>query len=108
MDLSVFITSTGGVLQEAGDAAIISSWLSMEEVDAISAIRERVETSPEADVDRLDAALLTMTSTHFDPAARVQLAKFYAWFKIVELLRFEKFRGFPADVGEPFRTSGRN
>ena len=31
-----------------------------------------------------------------DPEVRVRLIKFYAMFKIVEMLRYERFRGFPA------------
>jgi hypothetical protein len=98
MELSIFLTAAGGVLQEAGESAIIGNWLSMDEIDAISAIRAQVDASPAAEVKRLDAALLTMASTHFDPSVRIRLVKFYAMFKIVELLRFEKFRGFPTDI----------
>ena len=108
MDLSRFLTAAGGVLQETGDSATISNWLSMDEVDAISAIRAQVESASAADVERLDTTLLTMASTHFDPAVRVQLVKFYAMFKIVELLRFERFRGFPADIDGTFRAFDPN
>jgi hypothetical protein len=31
-----------------------------------------------------------------DPEVRVRPIKFYAMFKIVEMLRYERFRGFPA------------
>jgi hypothetical protein len=99
MDLSIFLTAAGGVLHEVSESAIISEWLAMDEIDAISAIRTQVDSSPAAELDRLDAALLTMASDHVDPAERIRLVKFYAMFKIVELLRFEKFRGFPTDIG---------
>ena len=108
MDLSVFLTAAGGLRQETGDPAVIGDWLSRDEVDAISAIRARVESAPAAGLDRLETALLTMAAAHFDPAVRVQLVKFYAMFKIVELLRFEKFRGFPADIDVTFRAFDPN
>ena len=108
MDPSIFLTAAGGLLFQAGDSAIISDWLSMDEPDAITAIRAQVDSSPAADLERLDATLLTLASTHFDPAVRVQLVKFYAMFKIVELLRFEKFRGFPADIDRTFLAFERN
>jgi len=108
MDLSVFLTAAGAGRQETGDLAVISTWLSMDEVEAISAIRARVESVPAADIDRLELVLLTMASTHFDPAVRARLVKFYAMFKIVELLRFEKFRGFPADIDGTVRAFDPN
>jgi hypothetical protein len=43
----------------------------------------------------MDGALLTMAATHYDPSVRVRLIKFYTMFKIVEVLRFQEFRGFP-------------
>jgi len=96
MDLSRILTAAGEVLQGVSDAAIINSWLSMDDDGAISSIRAQVTSSPTADVDRMDGALLTMAATHFDRAVRTRLVKFYAMFKIVELLRYEEFRGFPA------------
>ena len=108
MDLSIFLTAAGGLLLQAGDSAVISDWLSMDEPDAITAIRAQVDSSTAADLERLDTTLLTLASTHFDPAVRVQLVKFYAMFKIVELLRFEKFRGFPPDIDRTFLAFERN
>ena len=100
MDLSRFRAVVGGALDGVGDSAIndsavIGDWLSMDEIDAISAIKEHVDSSAAADLDRLDSTLLTMAATHYDLAVRIRLVKFYAMFKIVELLRYEKFRGFP-------------
>jgi len=100
MDLSRFLTVVGGALEGVGDAAIsdsaiIGNWLSMDDIGAISAIKEHVDSSPAADLDRLDSTLLNMAATHYDLAVRIRLVKFYAMFKIVELLRYEKFRGFP-------------
>jgi len=48
------------------------------------------------DVTRLDGFLLETASSHIDPEVRVRLIKFYAVFTIVEMLRYERFRGFPA------------
>jgi hypothetical protein len=100
MDLSRFLAVVGGALEGVGDSAIsdsaiIDKWLSVDDIGAISAIKEHVDSSPVADLDRLDSTLLTMSATHFDLAVRIRLVKFYAMFKIVELLRYEKFRGFP-------------
>ena len=108
MDLSIFLTAAGGLLLQAGDSAVISDWLSMNEPDAITAIRAQVDSSSAADLERLDTTLLTLASTHFDPAVRVQLVKFYAMFKIVELLRFERFRGFPAGIDGTFLAFEHN
>jgi hypothetical protein len=96
VDLSRIFAVAGEVLQGASDAAIINNWLSMDDQGAISSIQAQVTSSPTADVDRLDGALLTMAATHFDRGIRTRLVKFYAIFKIVELLRYEEFRGFPA------------
>ncbi|MGH3172860.1 MAG: hypothetical protein ACRDPF_03205 [Streptosporangiaceae bacterium] len=78
------------------DAAIVSDWLSLDDVGAICAIRAQVESSRTPDVTRLDGFLLETASSHIDPEVRVRLIKFYAMFKIVEMLRYERFRGFPA------------
>jgi cell division septum initiation protein DivIVA len=77
------------------DAAIVSDWLSMDEVSAICTIRAHIESSHAHDVTRLDGFLLAMASSHIDPEVRARLVKFYAMFKIVEMLRYERFRGFP-------------
>ncbi len=101
MDLPRFLSVTGEALPEAStsdvvrDAAIVSDWLALDEVSAICAIRAHVESSDAADVTRLDGFLLATASGHIDPEVRVRLVKFYAMFKIVEMLRYERFRGFP-------------
>ncbi len=102
MDLGRFLTVAGEALRDVGDsallsdAAIVSDWLSMDDIGAICAIRAQVESSPTAEVARLDAFLLATASSHADPEVRTRLVKFYAMFKIVELLRYERFRGVPA------------
>jgi hypothetical protein len=83
-------------LTTAVQGAIVSDWLSMDDVSAICAIRAQVESSRSPDVTRLDGFLLDTASSHIDPEVRARLIKFYAMFKIVEMLRYERFRGFPA------------
>jgi hypothetical protein len=95
MDLSRVLAETDGALQDVSDAAVIADWISMDDIEAFSAIMTQVKTSHTADVERLDSLLRGMTANHFDPAVRARLVKFYAMFKIVELLRYEKFHGFP-------------
>jgi hypothetical protein len=102
MDLARFLAVAGEPLRDVSDsavlrdAAIVSDWLSMDDVSAICAIRTQVESSRSPDVTRLDGFLLEAASSHIDPGVRVRLIKFYAMFKIVEMLRYERFRGFPA------------
>ena len=102
MDLARFLAVAGEPLRDVSDsavlrdAAIVSGWLSMDDVSAICAIRAQVESSRTPDVTRLDRFLLETASSHIDPEVRVRLIKFYAMFKIVEMLRYERFRGFPA------------
>ena len=102
MDLARFLAVAGEPLRDVsdsavlGDAAIVTDWLSVDDVSAICAIRAQVESSRTADVTRLDGFLLETASSHIDPEVRVRLIKFYAMFKIVEMLRYERFRGFPA------------
>ena len=101
MDLARFLTVAGEALRDIddsviiGDSSVVASWLSMDDIGAICAIKTWVYSAPAEDTGRVDAALLAMASNHADPAARARLVKFYAMFKIVELLRYEKFRGFP-------------
>ena len=102
MDLARFLAVAGEPLRDVSDsavlrdAAIVRDWLSMDDVSAICAIRAHVESSRTPDVTRLDGFLLETASSHIDPEVRVRLIKFYAMFKIVEMLRYERFRGFPA------------
>ena len=102
MDLARFLAVAGEPLRDVSDsavlrdAAIVSDWLSVDDVSAICAIRAQVDSSRTPDVTSLDCFLLETASSHIDPEVRVRLIKFYAMFKIVEMLRYERFRGFPA------------
>jgi hypothetical protein len=95
MDLSRFPAETDGALQDVSHAAVITDWISMDDISAFSAIMTQVNTSQTADVERLDSLLRGMAVNHVDQAVRARLVKFYAMFKIFELLRYEKFHGFP-------------
>ena len=94
-DWGRILAATGTVLQGVSDAAIINNWLQMDDEGAFVSIVTQVKTSSIADVDRLDAALLSIASTTFNADTRRRLVKFYAIFKIAELDRFREFRGFP-------------
>jgi hypothetical protein len=96
MDLSRILATAGQVLQGVSDGAVINNWLSMDDEGALDAVKAQVSSSSVSDIDRLDGVLLTMSATHFDPSVRMRLVKLYAMFKIVEVLRFQEFRGFPA------------
>jgi hypothetical protein len=96
MDLSRILNTAGQVLQGVSDGAVINNWLSMSDDGAIDAIKAQVASASVSDIDRMDGVLLSMAAAHYDPSVRVRLVKFYAMFKIVEVLRFQEFRGYPA------------
>ena len=93
MDLARFLAVAGEPLRDVSSS---SQRLASGRRSAICAIRAQVESSRTPDVTRLDGFLLETASSHIDPEVRVRLIKFYAMFKIVEMLRYERFRGFPA------------
>jgi hypothetical protein len=74
---------------------IISNWLAKNDEGAFISIVIQVSASSADEVDRLDAALLSIAVTNFDPDVRLRLTKFYAIFKIAEMQRYQEFRGFP-------------
>ncbi|WNI18916.1 hypothetical protein [Actinacidiphila sp. ITFR-21] len=67
----------------------------MADQDAYDAVIAQVRSSPTATVDELDAALLGAAAGSISAEARLRLVRFYAMFKIAEVLRYEEFRGFP-------------
>lgn len=95
MALSDILNTAAVVLRNVSDAAVINNWLQMSDQGAYDAIVAQVASSPTEAVDRLDAALLRSAATTFDQDARIRLTKFYAMFKIAEVVRYEQFRGFP-------------
>jgi hypothetical protein len=87
--------TAGQVIQGVNEDAVINNWLAMSDDGAINAIKARVASSSAADIDRMDSALMATAATHDDPWVRLRLIKFYTMFKIVEVLRFRDFRGYP-------------
>ncbi|WP_322756649.1 hypothetical protein [Frankia sp. Cas3] len=96
VDWSAIMKAAGEVIKDASDQVIIQHWLGMDDVSAYPSIVDYVDRSAEGDVDRMDASLLAAASVSFFPQERERLVKFYAVFKIAEIFRFQKFRGFPA------------
>jgi hypothetical protein len=89
------LAGDGEVPQRLGDAAVIGNWLAKSDEGAFTGIVTRIGTSSTEELDRLDAALLSLAATNASPDARLRLIKFYAVFKIAEMQRYREFRGFP-------------
>ena len=75
--------------------AIVNSWMRMSDEGAFESIAAFVQSSPPQDVDQLDVVLLMMASGSSDEDTRRRLIKFYALFKMAEMVRYQGFRGFP-------------
>ncbi len=101
VDWGRVLAATGGALQGISDAAVVSKWLEKDDEDAFIAVVTQVSTSSTDEVDRLDAALLSLAASNFNADTRRRLIKFYAVFKIAELRRYQVFRGFPQLSGRP-------
>ncbi len=95
MDWGRVLAATGDVLRGISDAAIVEKWLEKDDEDAFIAIVAQVSTSSTGEVDRLDAALLSLAASNSRADMRRRLVKFYAVFKIAEMRRYREFRGFP-------------
>ncbi len=95
VDWGRVLATTGDVLRGISDAAMINKWLEKDDENAFIAIVTQVSTSSTDEVDRLDAALLSLAASNFSADTRRRLIKFYAIFKIAELRRYQEFRGFP-------------
>jgi hypothetical protein len=89
------LATTGDALRGISDAAIVKTWLEKGDEDAYIAIVTQVSTSSTDEIDRLDAALLSLATSNFSADTRHRLIKFYAIFKIAEMRRYQEFRGFP-------------
>lgn len=96
MDWGRVLAATGEALRGMSDAAIVNGWLEETDEGAFASIVTRVATSSPDQVDRLDAALLSLAATNLSTDARYRLIKFYTIFKIAEMQRYQKFRGFPS------------
>lgn len=89
------LVTTGDTGRGISDEAIISDWLEKDDEGALIAIVTQVSTSSTDQIDRLDAALLSLSASNLSKDARSRLIKFYAFFKIAEMRRYQEFRGFP-------------
>jgi hypothetical protein len=104
VDWGRVLGATGDALQGISDAAVVSGWLEKGDEDAFIAVVTQVSTSSTDEVDRLDAALLSLAASNFSADTRRRLIKFYAVFKIAEMRRYQVFRGFPQLSGRPTLT----
>jgi len=95
VDWRPLLAGEGESPHELSDAAVIGNWLTESDEDAFTSIVTRVGTSSTAELDRLDAALLSRATTNVSPDVRLRLIKFYAVFKLAEMQRYREFRGFP-------------
>jgi hypothetical protein len=89
------LAGEGEVPHEQSAAAVIRNWLAESDQVAFTGIVTRVGLSSTDELDRLDAALLSLATTNASPDVRLRLTKFYAIFKIAEMQRYREFRGFP-------------
>ncbi len=95
VDWGRVLATTGDVLLGISATAIINAWLGKDDEDAYAAVVTQVSASSTDEVDRLDAALLSLATSNFSTDTRRRLIKFYAVFKIAEMRRYQEFRGFP-------------
>src|SRR5258707_13515457 len=63
-----------------GDAALVGNWLEKSEDAAFADVVTQVGTSSTGELDRLDAALLSLAAGNSDPDVRRRLIKLYAIF----------------------------
>jgi hypothetical protein len=94
-DWGEIIKGVGTFIEGASNVTVISQWLEMEERDALNSIEEFVRRSAVERIDSIDISLLQMAHIYIDSDARLKLIKFYAFFKLVETMRFNSWRGFP-------------
>jgi hypothetical protein len=95
VDWGRVLAGAGDVPRGLSDAAVISSWLARSDERAFTGIVTQVGTSSADELDRLDAALLSLATKNSSPDVRLRLIKFYALFKVAEMQRYREFRGFP-------------
>ena len=95
VDWARVLAGSGEAPRGLSDAAVISGWLGRADERAFTGIVTQVGTSSTDELDRLDAALLSLATTSASPDVRLRLIKFYAIFKIAEMQRYREFRGFP-------------
>lgn len=89
------IQGAGEVLQGLSDVAIFTNWLKMDDPIAFNSIESQVRSMSPSEIDRMDLALLDFAQNQFEPTAKRRAIKFYAVFKMAELLKYGEFRGLP-------------
>lgn len=94
-DWGEVLKGAGRFFEGLANANIINEWLDMDELTALNAIQEFVRHVPTERLDVMDMDLLTRCRMEFSPDNRTKLVKFYAFFKLLEYMRFQAFRGFP-------------
>jgi len=94
-DWDQIIEGVGSFLEGASNGVVISQWLEFEENDALNGIEEFVKRASSAQLDSMDTSLLQLAHIHLNSEKRMQLIKYYAFFKLVEFIRFKEWRGFP-------------
>ncbi|MCD2469470.1 MULTISPECIES: hypothetical protein [unclassified Streptomyces] len=73
-------------VQHATYAALVESWLRADDETAHAMVARYAEASPADERARLEEALITHGTTHFDLQARARMMRFYGTFKVVEML----------------------
>ncbi|MDQ1294543.1 MAG: hypothetical protein QG608_2427 [Actinomycetota bacterium] len=95
MNWGEIIRGVGEVFQGISDVSVVENWLGMDDAGAFSSIEAQVAGSPVETIDRLDYTLLMRAVMCTSQNDQARLIKFYAFFKTVETIRFQEFRGFP-------------
>ncbi|WP_322769556.1 hypothetical protein [Frankia sp. Cr1] len=93
-DWDKIINTANKFFQDLNDATVINGWLGMDDDGAYASIKQYVLQAGIIDIDRMDEALFTASTSSLQQA-RPRVVKFYTLFKIVETVRFDQFRGFP-------------
>lgn len=94
-DWGEIIEGVGRFLEGASNGVIINQWLELEENDALNSIEEFIKRATSSQIDSMDASLLQVAHIHLNGESRMQLIKYYAFFKLLEFHRFQQWRGFP-------------
>jgi len=96
-DWGEIIGGIGSFLEGASYAAIIEDWIKRDFNDGLNSIEAYVKSVSTGMIDNMDSALLLRIHMTIDPDNKDILVKYYAFFKMMELVKFEAFRGFPSN-----------
>ncbi|MEU2075513.1 hypothetical protein [Streptomyces sp. NPDC013489] len=86
MNWENLLRKTGEFVQHATYAALVESWLRADDDTAHAMVARYAEASPADERARLEEALITHGTTHFDLQARARMMRFYGTFKVVEMI----------------------